>query len=162
MPRLRWKHFQQRFLRSSPEAGTGEPIDVERASAVPSEEGAPLASSTVCRTPVTRSVTLRLTVISPKATQSAASATSLQEDKLDIAGPIDEAHRAISSRHLLGEGTQERMEAIEPATEAVESTRQMWEPVLEKVEIFANLVESIGEVRQVSHISILGDADEND
>ncbi|TBU54148.1 hypothetical protein BD310DRAFT_828632, partial [Dichomitus squalens] len=43
--------------------------------------------------------------------------------------------------------------AIEPTGEAVEGAYELWKPVLEKVEIFASLVEDIGDLHPYAKIA---------
>ena len=69
-----------------------------------------------------------------------------------MAGPIDEAHQANSSIRLLRERAQKPFKAIEPTVEAVKSTYELCEHVLEKLQIFVTLVEGLGDVRRSSLI----------
>ncbi|TBU55432.1 hypothetical protein BD310DRAFT_825821 [Dichomitus squalens] len=70
-----------------------------------------------------------------------------------MTGAVDEAHGAISSRRLLGEHAQDAMEAAEPVADAVKSTSELLQPVLEKVEVFTILVETIGDIHPYAKIA---------
>ena len=91
---------------------------------------------------------------SPLHQQDTALVTSSAREAVDLASPIEDAGKALSSlmvpgRHVLG-----AIGAIEPTEEDVKSAYELWEPILEKVQILASVVEGIGDVRQPLSIEL--------
>ena len=76
-----------------------------------------------------------------------------------MAGPIDEAHRANSALHLLGERARKPIEAVEPTVAAVGGTYELCDPLLGKLRIFETLVKGLGDVRRLSLIPSFSSAE---
>ena len=69
-------------------------------------------------------------------------------DEADLAKSLDDADKALSSLRSPGGGTLKGTEAIDSTTEGAKSAYELLEPILEKVKIFASIMEDIGDVRQ--------------
>ncbi|TBU26176.1 hypothetical protein BD311DRAFT_456237, partial [Dichomitus squalens] len=74
-------------------------------------------------------------------------------DEVDLRKAVDNANKALFSLHSPGECTPQAADAVEPTTEDAKSTSELWEPILEKVQIFASLVEGIGNVHPYAKVA---------
>ena len=62
-------------------------------------------------------------------------------------GVIKDAKNALSSLRHPKERVLGVMDGLEPTIEGIKNAYELWEPILEKVQIFASVVEGIGDVR---------------
>ncbi|TBU26192.1 hypothetical protein BD311DRAFT_808620, partial [Dichomitus squalens] len=85
---------------------------------------------------------------SSKDTQDTEPETSRAEHVAKIATAIDTGGTALNSLSQANKIVAKGATAIEPTEEAVEGAYELWKPVLEKVEIFASLIEDIGDVQE--------------
>ena len=60
---------------------------------------------------------------------------------------LDEAGKALSALKPLGKREPKAMQSDNPTTKHVKSSNELWVSIVEKVRIFASLVEKIGDVR---------------
>ncbi|TBU40151.1 hypothetical protein BD309DRAFT_367004 [Dichomitus squalens] len=90
---------------------------------------------------------------SNKETQDAALTTSSAEDVAQIRTAVDDGRTALAPLSSPNTIVAKGATAIEATPEAVESAYELWKPVLEKVEIFASLVESIGDLHPYAKIA---------
>ena len=60
---------------------------------------------------------------------------------------LDEAGKALSTLEPLGKREPNATQSNDPTTKHVKSSNELWVSILEKVRIFASLVEKIGDVR---------------
>ena len=60
---------------------------------------------------------------------------------------LDEAGKALSTLEPLGKREPKATQSNDPTTKHVKSSNELWVSILEKVRIFASLVEKIGDVR---------------
>ncbi|TBU55434.1 hypothetical protein BD310DRAFT_781170, partial [Dichomitus squalens] len=70
-------------------------------------------------------------------------------DKADL----DQAGRALSSLKSLGKHVAKALQSIDPTAKHVKSSYKLWEPLLEKVQVFASLVEKIGDIHPYAKIA---------
>ncbi|TBU24470.1 hypothetical protein BD311DRAFT_702123, partial [Dichomitus squalens] len=70
-------------------------------------------------------------------------------DKADL----DQAGRALSSLKTLGKHVTKALQSIDLTTKHVKSSYELWEPLLEKVQVFASLVEKIGGIHPYAKIA---------
>ncbi|TBU24472.1 hypothetical protein BD311DRAFT_741791 [Dichomitus squalens] len=84
-------------------------------------------------------------VVSTERTQDAAPAPSPAADVAAIRAAVDDGRTALASLSSPNTIVAKAATAVEATPEAAESVYELWKPVLEKVEVFASLVESIGD-----------------
>ena len=60
---------------------------------------------------------------------------------------LDEAGKALSALKPLGKREPKTTQSDDPTSKHVKSSNEVWGSILEKVSIFASLVEKIGDVR---------------
>ena len=60
---------------------------------------------------------------------------------------LDEAEKAHSMLKPLGKHEPKATQSNDPTSKHVKSSNELWVSILEKVRIFASLVEKIGDVR---------------
>ena len=65
---------------------------------------------------------------------------------------LDEAGKALSMLKPLGKHVAKAMQSIDPTAKYVQNSYELWEPMLDKVQCFASLVEKIGDVCRSSRI----------
>ncbi|TBU39693.1 hypothetical protein BD309DRAFT_982922 [Dichomitus squalens] len=83
--------------------------------------------------------------------QDSAPATS--PDWVDIATSVEDAEKALSSAKAPKKHVLKATEVAEPTIEYVESTYELWDPVLQKVQLFASIVEGIGDIHPYAKIA---------
>ncbi|TBU53241.1 hypothetical protein BD310DRAFT_909629 [Dichomitus squalens] len=66
---------------------------------------------------------------------------------------LDQAGRALSSLKTPGEHVAKAFQSIEPTAKHVKSSYELWEPLLEKVQVFASLVEKISDIHPYAKIA---------
>ncbi|TBU36459.1 hypothetical protein BD309DRAFT_735177, partial [Dichomitus squalens] len=66
---------------------------------------------------------------------------------------LDQAGRALSSLKTPGEHVAKAFQSIEPTAKHVKSSYKLWEPLLEKVQVFASLVEKISDIHPYAKIA---------
>ncbi|TBU55428.1 hypothetical protein BD310DRAFT_825797 [Dichomitus squalens] len=82
-----------------------------------------------------------------------APAPSPAADFAVIRAAVDDGRTALASLSSPNTIVAKAATAVEAAPEAVESAYELWKPVLEKVEVFASLVESIGDLHPYAQIA---------
>ncbi|TBU37747.1 hypothetical protein BD309DRAFT_591988 [Dichomitus squalens] len=85
--------------------------------------------------------------------EDAAPAPSPAADFAVIRAAVDDGRTALASLSSPNTIVAKAATAVEAAPEAVESAYELWKPVLEKVEVFASLVESIGDLHPYAQIA---------
>ncbi|TBU53243.1 hypothetical protein BD310DRAFT_167605 [Dichomitus squalens] len=92
-------------------------------------------------------------VVPEASNKDAALTTSSAEDVAQIRTAVDDGRTALAPLSSPNTIVAKGATAIEATPEAVESAYELWKPVLEKVEIFASLVESIGDLHPYAKIA---------
>ncbi|TBU44072.1 hypothetical protein BD309DRAFT_980295 [Dichomitus squalens] len=90
---------------------------------------------------------------SSKETQKAAPTTSPTEDVAQIRTAVDDGRTALAPLSSPDTIVAKGATAIQSTTESVGSAYELWKPVLEKVDTFASLVESIGDLHPYAKIA---------
>ena len=79
--------------------------------------------------------------------QDAAPATRFTENVVDLAAAVQGAEQTLSSLRLLKTRIRNAVDDIKPTKKHIESIYELWEQVLENIQIFVSMVENIGDVR---------------
>ncbi|TBU23131.1 hypothetical protein BD311DRAFT_704453 [Dichomitus squalens] len=66
---------------------------------------------------------------------------------------LDQAGRALSSLKTPGEHVAKAFQSIEPTAKHVKSSYELWGPLMEKVQVFASLVEKISDIHPYAKIA---------
>ncbi|KIJ24679.1 hypothetical protein M422DRAFT_274485 [Sphaerobolus stellatus SS14] len=74
------------------------------------------------------------------------SLADLPDRHTEVAGAVGEATNALSKIQSPDGGVPSNLEYVQPGVDGISTMVNLWEPLLDKVKLFASLVEAIGEI----------------